>query len=283
MSLPAPLTSPALNAYGITTAPHTTNGRTYSAAAPTNSTGYVATGKSHSVPYEGSYDELVTLADGIITQATQLAHISIQITESPGGIAKMTVTTTYYTPDDTDPSSSGDTAADVGKSRENPQYSFEFADQELSVLLHPLFQQYKDDLTDAQQAAVEAWAAGADRSSFILDVDLGYRVPIKIALEHAPQEIKDYVLGSNPRRFIYTFVTAKATYEMSPTQAIRAAADVMKIKDPPGYLKDVPRPAGANWLFAAIAYQSGAKCTCTETYKLSAPGGWPKEIYGGKS
>lgn len=275
------MTNSPLNEYGVTVDAHETTGRTYSISKPVDSRGYRAAGSSNSESYEGSYENLVTLAQILASQASQTGHVAAAVTEGAGGVAKMTVTYTDYELEAQD--GTGDATADnVGKSRANPQYTFEFSDQELSILFSPIFQAAQSGLTPEMVAAISAWEGGASIESFILDPNSGAQKTIIAALEHAPSDIVNYISGLNPRKFLYTFVTAKATYEIRPTQAISAAEGVLTIKDPPGYLASIPKPANANWLFASISFQSGDKCTCTETYKLSAPGGWPPAVYGKK-
>lgn len=240
--------------------------------------GYTATGETETATYEGTWPELETYARKDALTASGTVQKSYSISRKEGDQATLTITTTKYTQDEEESGGADDPEyGDVGSSRDNPVYNYQFNTIETSILLSPIVQEAVKGLSadDPALAALHDYANGASLKS---PMGNGGKTIARTLYEAG---ILDKVIGL-PLSYLDFDITLTATYKTSAKSKM-AKLDGLKIVNPPGPLATSVTYKDRNWLFIGRSAQvSGNEISVTEIYKLSMPGGWSELIYGSK-
>jgi hypothetical protein len=223
---------------------------------------YVATGDTETYNYSGPWDEMLARFNAL--EGTLARRVEATITRSAdGGWADLSVVFSSYIPGSEATNGDPDGAA-PGGSRGNPQYERSSSEAAVALLLHPKFATVSDEVA---QAATQMMNGAAATDRFDDNRTLGDVV------QGANEELFSLVSRGVHEVLVQRVqLTARYMAQQPPT------TPAMTIQTPPGPLAAVQ--AGYDWLYlgATQSYSNG-ELWVTETYKLSGPGGWAKELY----
>lgn len=152
------------------------------------------------------------------------------------------------------------------KTRETSiDFRFDPSFSSVSILLHPKIQDLLADYGGTVQDGTVTWGMTAPSGT-------------------AGFSVRSLTPDKNPLFGVTDFLRTEGTYsfrylELSPAKAMGNAGKIVTTAQLPGVppLIDGQR----NWLMAPTPYvRRGPVYEILETYWLSGPGGWPKQIYG---
>lgn len=218
---------------------------------------------------EGSWSEMVGYADMQCAAGGELRSVTATVTRKPGALAECRVRTQVL--DGKDPSGT----EMPGGSRNSPSYSLQVVCVPQPILTHKLAESIQGDKLEALKALVNGAHMGSK-------IDL-----TKDGEKANPKTIKS-ILGDDEdalvkkiKKGITSFyspqVSLQARYVVKDPGTV-TYQEACKISTPPGPFSS---PGGKyNWLSMGTGVEgSGREWTVTDTYLLSGPDGWDKDIY----
>lgn len=240
---------------------------------PRDMQGAVATGETEEWRYTGLMPQLQELFDAKKADGSLSTQVSLTLTRAAGNFGELVVRHSYYTAPD--PEATDHKAKEVGSSRNNPSYDYTISTATESIMLHPLIAEggLSDDLL-----TVLAHLTKGGTAQDVLRLSDGY--------EHFAGEYILHYAGDQGAKLLSIVATPQwldirinlsVTYAVAPDALVALPTACQIHSQVPGPL---PTPAGRNWLSGPAKNSvQGDKCTVTEEYILSGPGGWDPDIY----
>ena len=229
-----------------------------------------ATGDTLERRWSGPWDELQELLLSLnYSEAQRLDASLTRIAD--GDMAELVATWTDYRRKDDD--GEGGTEYIPGASRETPCISVQVTCTEEPLLTHPNY----NFLTEDYLTALKMLMDGYKESDVLTDSRTGEPITLKQLLSEVDTGDDNLVerVKKGQTHFMAPAVQVTCRYR---SNSMPELATSFKTGQPPG---GIPTPDGHNWLklVPSVDWQNG-EVWVSETYLLSAPGGWDKKIYG---
>lgn len=260
----------------------------WSNSAPRQMRG-TATGETETLTYTGRMAAMKAMAKAQLAQGSQSMQVRAAITRMEGGMAKLSITRTYYgsgsseEPEDPEnPETPPEAAAgDAGSSEANPLVSFDFTDVQQPILTHPLVQAMGLNDASPQWIALRMLSQGADLTqTFSWSGGGGEPMVYTVAegLQGVPGDVQKLVGGQ--QFYLDVMITASVKYEIDGASGLPSFGQVPRIEAPPNAIQ---LTGGRNWLFCGGGLSlEGGRVMVTKVYKSSEAGGWNPECYSGQ-
>lgn len=247
------------NMQAVETVPHT---RTRRRPVIKGNDAYIATGDTETYNYEGPWAEMLERFEALNGTLTRRVEATLTRTVD-GEWAELAVVFSEYIP--AAEGVNGDPGGMApGGSRDNPAYERTSSEAQVALLLHPKFAGVSDEVA---QAATQLMSGACATDRWDDTRTLGQVV------SNANTELFNLVnRGVTDVLVQRVQLTARYMADSAPS------TPAMTVQTPPGPLAAVPK--GYDWLYmgATQSYSNGVLWV-TETYKLSGPAGWAKELY----
>lgn len=235
---------------------------------------YVATGDTEERRWTGPWSELADKMAGL--EASESNRLQATLTRlDDGDISELQAVWTEYTLRDDDAeggSGSGEDAA-PGSSREAPAVSVQVTVTEEPLLTHPNY----NFLTGDYLTALKMLMDGYKESDVLTDSRTGEPITLKQLLSEVDTGDDNLVerVKKGQTHYMAPAVQVTCRYRANSMPELETS---LKVGQPPA---GIPTPTGHNWLalVPGVDVQNG-EIWVSETYLLSAPGGWDETIYG---
>lgn len=220
--------------------------------------------------FEGTFEEMCSLADSRAKAGGAMYAVTATVTRKAGGFGECKIKTTPM-----DGKGMENIEMAPGSSRSNPCYTLSVTAVPQPILTHKLADGIEGEKLDAMKALVN----GASMGTLIDTSKTGERSvqkTIKEILSDDSSEIMKKIM-KGVTSFYSPSVTLSVRYKVKEPSSINYI-DACKIASPPGPFKT---PAGKfNWLSMGTGVEfDGKECVVSDTYVLSGPEGWDKDIY----
>ena len=249
-----------------------------------------ATGETETLTYTGRMAAMKAMAKAQLGQGSQSMQVRANITRMEGGMAKLSITRTYYGSgssedepvDPENPEDPGEAAAgEAGSSEANPLISFDFTEVQQPILTHPLVQAMGLNEVSPQWIALRMLSQGADLTQ-TFNWSTGGGEPmvytVEEGLQGVPSDVQKLVGGQ--QFYLDVMITASVKYEIDGASSLPAFGQVPRIEAPPNAMQ---LTGGRNWLFCGGGISlEGGRVMVTKVYKSSDAGGWNPECYSGQ-
>lgn len=229
--------------------------------------GYVATGDTLEQRWTGPWAALE--AKMLNLQADASNRLQATLTrQADGDHAELSAVWTSYVPGGGGGGGGGANAP--GSSRENPSYALQVTSVQEPLLTHPLYA----NLSQEALTALKMLMDGYKLTEVVATASDGTPTTLEQALGQVDAKLVERV-KKGQTHYMAPQIAVTARYR---SDSLPDTGNAMKIGNPPGGFST---PAGCNWLQLVPGIEmQGNEIWVSETYLLSSPGGWDKDIYG---
>lgn len=217
--------------------------------------------------YEGSWDEMCAYADQVCASGGDYWAITATVTRKAGNFAECRVRKQAM---------DGKREFEMpGSSRENPQYSLSCTAIPQPILTHKLAESYSGEKLDALKRLVNGGC-------------MGTKIDVSKEGQPVTQKTIQSIIGDDTSKLIEKLkkgvtsfygpqIVLQARYKVKDPGTV-SYQKCCTIGSPPGPFKS---PSGKfNWLCLGTTVEgSGKEWQVTDSYMLSGPDGWDKDIY----
>ena len=245
-----------------------------------------ATGETETLTYTGRMAAMKAMANAQLWQGSQSMQVRANITRMEGGMAKLSITRTYYgsgsSEDPEHPGGAGVPAAgEAGSSEANPLVSFDYTEVQQPILTHPLVVAMGLNEVSPQWIALRMLSQGADLTQ-TFNWSMGGGEPmvytVEEGLQGVPSDVQKLVGGQ--QFYLDVIITASVKYEIDGASRLPAFGNVPRIEAPPNVMQ---LTGGRDWLFCGGGISlEGGRVLVTKVYKSSGAGGWDPKCYSGQ-
>lgn len=232
---------------------------------------YQATGDTLERRWSGPWAELEEMMESL--EYSEDNRLDATLTRvADGEQSELVATWTDYRLRDAGGSGSGEDAA-PGSSREAPAVSVQVTVTEEPLLTHPNY----NFLTGDYLTALKMLMDGYKESDVMTDSRTGEPITLKQLLSEVDTGDDKLVERVKKGQTHYMAPAVQVTCRYRANSMPQLATS-LKVGQPPA---GIPTPTGHNWLalVPGVDVQNG-EIWVSETYLLSAPGGWDETIYG---
>ena len=247
--------------------------RRYSRPIITGADKYVATGDTLEQSWTGSWAELEAKMTSLAYDLTN--RLSCTLTRLvDGDHSELRATWTTYTQRGADDGSGGGTSFEgiPGSSRDNPTYSVQVTSVQEPLLTHPNYNSLSDDTLTALKMLMDGYKV----TDTLIDSETGDPISIEKVLSSSQGADEDLVkrIKKGQTHYMAPQVCVTCRYKVTEVPDISTS---FRTATPPG---SINTPAGHNWLSLLPSVEvAEGEIWVSESFLLSGPGGWDKNIY----
>lgn len=253
----------AIKSFNLTAREQVQHARTRRRPVIVGQDAYVPNGDTESWHYTGPWADMLRQFEAL--DGTLLRRVEATLTRTEDGeFGELAITYTDYMKQENAIQGDPDGAL-PGSSRELPQYELGISEANAPLLTHPLYA----ELPQEQLTAAHMYMTGSLETDMVTESKT-----VGQLLDDMGQLAVRIRRGQT--EFLQQSVTLTAKYRAGASGSVQITPFQVVTQVPGG----ISTPAGRNWLtYPASRSIQGREVWVGETYKLSGPAGWDKELY----